>query len=338
MMSVISLAGGARRWGCDGARRLVNVPSIAAIQAEATRIGFVACGVATLDPSTRGDALDQWLANGFAGTMRYLHRQARKRKFPAEATKGARSAIVVLENYAAPADERPVRGDVLKIAAYARGMDYHLVTLARLLVMAEWLKANGAGLAHAWVDHAPIPERELAERAGLGWIGKNTMLIHPQHGSFTFIGSVFTDLDLVPSQPLGADHCGSCTKCLDACPTQALVEPHLLDATRCLSYLTIEYKGEPPTDLLARYDGWAFGCDICNDVCPWNIKFASPTTVAEFARRDDPDRRDATVFERMDQAEFNRRFADTGLARPGFEGMRRNARVAVASPRLDQGS
>jgi epoxyqueuosine reductase len=160
------------------------------------------------------------------------------------------------------------------------------------------------------------------------------MLIHPQHGSYTFIGSVFTDLELPPSEPHGLDHCGSCTRCLDACPTQAFLEPRLLDATRCLSYLTIEYKREPPPALLPRYDGWAFGCDVCNDVCPWNVKFATPTTVAEFASRRDPDRRDPAVFESMDQAEFNRRFADTGLARPGLEGMRRNVRAAVASPRL----
>lgn len=312
------------------------VPSIDAIRAEAARIGFIACGIASLDPSSRGEALDRWLAGGLAGTMRYLHRQARKRKAPASATKGARTAIVVLENYAAPVEERPAPGDVFKIAAYARGTDYHFVTLARLLVLAEWLKANGAGLAHAWVDHAPIPERELAERAGLGWIGKNTMLIHPQHGSYTFIGSVFTDLDLTPSRPLGIDQCGSCTRCLDACPTQAFVEPMVLDATRCLSYLTIEYKRDPPEHLVPHYDGWAFGCDVCNDVCPWNVKFASPATVADFARRRDPDRRDASVFEQMSATEFDRRFADTGLARPGLEGMRRNVRAAAASHSPDR--
>jgi epoxyqueuosine reductase len=292
--------------------------------------------VASLEPSVRGEALDQWLARGYGGTMRYLNRQARKRKHPAQATRGARSAVMVLENYAAPPAERPQPGDAFKIAAYARGMDYHIVTLSRLLVLSEWLLANGAGLAHAWVDHAPIPERELAERAGLGWIGKNTMLIHPQHGSYTFIGAVFTDLVLQPSEPLAMDHCGSCTRCLDACPTQAFVEPRLLDASKCLSYLTIEYKPDPPAAMLPKYDGWAFGCDVCNDVCPWNIKFAVPTTVAEFASRGDPDRRNAAVFDTMDDTEFSRRFADTGLARPGLAAMRRNVRAAVASPRLTQ--
>ena len=199
-------------------------PSVDEVKAEALRIGFAACGIARLDPSVRGDALDRWLAAGYGGTMRYIHRQARKRKQPATITTGARSAVVVLENYAAPPDERPHPGDAFKVAAYARGMDYHVVTLGRLHILAEWLKARGAGLAHAWVDDGPVPDRELAERAGLGWIGKNTMLIHPRIGSYTFIGSVFTDLDLPAGPTVPADLCGSCTRCLDACPTGAFVD------------------------------------------------------------------------------------------------------------------
>ena len=298
------------------------------VNREALRIGFVACGVARLDPSARGEALDRWLAAGYGGTMRYLHRQAKKRKRPGDITPGARSVIVVLENYAAPAAERPQRGDAFKIASYARGMDYHIVTLGRLHVLTQWLKGHGARLAHAWIDDGPVPDRELAERAGLGWIGKNTMLIHPRLGSFTFIGTVFTDLDLAAGTPMATDLCGSCTRCLDACPTNAFVGDRVLDATRCLSYLTIEYQGDAPSDLAARADGWAFGCDICNDVCPWNEKFARPTTVSEFARRPHPDRHDATVFDRMSAAEFDARYADTPLARPGLERMRRNVRVA----------
>ncbi|MES1259382.1 MAG: QueG-associated DUF1730 domain-containing protein, partial [Gemmatimonadota bacterium] len=144
----------------------------AAIREEALRIGFVACGIARLDPSTRGDALDRWLAAGYGGTMRYLHRQAKKRKNPATVTRGAINAIVVLENYTAPASERPQPGDAFKIASYARGMDYHIVTLGRLHILTQWLKQRGAKLAHAWIDDGPVPDRELAERAGLGWIGK----------------------------------------------------------------------------------------------------------------------------------------------------------------------
>ena len=309
----------------------MTAPSVDAIKTEARAIGFAACGVARLEPSARADSLDRWLAAGYAGTMRYLHRQARRRKQPATITPGARAAIVVLDNYAAPPDERPRPGDAYRIAAYARGMDYHLVTLGRLHILAEWLKARGAALAHAWVDDGPVPDRELAERAGLGWIGKNTMLIHPRIGSYTFIGSIFTDLDLPADVPIASDLCGSCTRCLDACPTDAFVADRVLDATRCLSYLTIEYKGALPPDLLPHWDGWAFGCDVCNDVCPWNVKFAEPTTVAEFARRSDPDRGDPGSFDRMTEAEFTRRFADTPLARPGLDRMRRNTAAACAS-------
>ncbi|HEX3928468.1 MAG TPA: tRNA epoxyqueuosine(34) reductase QueG [Gemmatimonadales bacterium] len=305
---------------------------MADIAAEAERIGFAACGVASLEPSARGEAFDRWLAAGYAGTMRYLHRQARKRKTPATATPGARSAIVVLENYTAPLADRTRTGDRYRIAAYARGTDYHLVTLARLRVLAEWLLAHGASLAHAWVDDGPTPDRELAERAGLGWIGKNTMLIHPRVGSYTFIGSIFTDLELLPAAAPLPDLCGSCRRCIEACPTGAIVEERVLDATRCLSYLTIEYKNDPPAELLASWDGWAFGCDVCNDVCPWNVKFAQPTTIGEFARRADPDRTDPAAFDALDEAEFQRRYGDTPLARPGLERMRRNVRVATAAP------
>lgn len=304
-----------------------------AVKAEAARIGFLAAGIAPLVPSVRGDALDRWLAAGYAGSMRYLHRQARRRKEPALATPGAITAVVVLDNYAAPPDERPAPDDAFRIAAYARGMDYHVVTHGRLHRLAEWMKAQGASLAHTWVDDGPIPERELAERAGLGWIGRNTMLIHPRHGSFTFIGTVFTDLVLEHDAPRATDLCGTCTRCIDACPTGAIIDDRVVDATRCLSYQTIENRFDPPAELVPHWDGWAFGCDVCNDVCPWNVKFATPTTVTEFSRRADPDRRDPDVFEHMDEAEFTRRFADTPLARPGLARMRRNVRLATASRR-----
>ncbi|MEP6590283.1 MAG: tRNA epoxyqueuosine(34) reductase QueG [Gemmatimonadota bacterium] len=309
----------------------MSVPTAAEVKAEALRIGFVACGIADLAPSTRGDALDRWLAAGYGGTMRYLHRQARKRKAPGTVTPGAIRAIVVLENYAAPDEELPAPGDRYQIARYARGMDYHLVTHGRLHHLAEWLKARGAGLAHVWIDDGPVPERELGERAGLGWVGKNTMLIHPRIGSWTFIGTVFTDLALPTDVPLDLDRCGSCTRCLDACPTDAFVDERLLDATRCLSYLTIESKQPLPEALLPHWSGWAFGCDICNKVCPWNEKFATPTTVAEFSQRSVPDRRDPAAFELLTDAEFQQTYGDTSLARPGLDRMRRNVRAAVAA-------
>jgi epoxyqueuosine reductase len=309
----------------------MTTPTVTAIRAEALRLGFVACGAATLAPSARGDALDAWLRAGYAGTMGYLPRQARKRKAPASITPGARSAVVVLENYTPPPNERPHPGDAYKVASYARGTDYHLVLHGRLHKLAEWLLAAGAGLAHVWVDDGPVPERELAERAGLGWIGKNTMLINPQIGSYTLIGTIFTDLALSPDQAAVGDHCGTCTRCLDACPTEAFVTERVLDATRCLSYLTIEHRGESPAELHAAWDGWAFGCDVCNDVCPWNVKFAEATTEQEYRIRPHPDRRDPAYFEQLTEAEFAEHFAETPLARPGLDRMRRNTRLAVAS-------
>ena len=309
----------------------MTIATLAAIRTEALRLGFAACGAAGLQPSTRGDALDAWLRAGYAGTMGYLPRQARKRKTPATITPGARSAVVVLENYTPPPNERPHPGDAFKIASYARGTDYHLVLHGRLHKLAEWLLAHGAGLAHVWVDDGPVPERELAERAGLGWIGKNTMLINPRIGSYTLIGTIFTDLELAPDLPPVGDHCGTCTRCLDICPTEAFVTERVLDATRCLSYLTIEHRGEPPPALHAAWDGWAFGCDACNDACPWNVKFAEATIEPEYAVRSHPDRRDPAYFDQLTEAEFTQHFADTPLARPGLDRMRRNTRLAVAS-------
>jgi len=302
-------------------------PSPAELAAEAERLGFVACGVAGLEPSRRAEAFDDWLARGYAGTMRYLHRQARKRKQPARIVPGARVAVVVLEGYLSPSDAagRPAG---VRLARYARGEDYHAALMRRLSQLAQFLTARGAAVAHCWVDSGPVPERELAERAGLGWIGKNTMLIRPGAGSYFFIGTIFTDLELAPGTPMVTDHCGSCTRCLEACPTQAFVAPRILDATRCISYLTIEWKRAIPEDLAGQLDGWAFGCDVCNDVCPWNERFAEPTPRPEYAARPVPDTTDPGYFDRMSETEFDRLFQDSPLSRPGLAGMRRNWRAA----------
>lgn len=300
------------------------------VRAAAAELGFLACGIAGLEESRYGEALDDWLGRGYAGTMRYLHRQAGKRKRPAEIVPGARVAVVVLDNYLPePLDRPPTPG--VKIAKYARGRDYHLECGQRLERLADSLRGLGATVARVYVDAGPVPERELAHRAGLGWFGKNTMLIRPGVGSFFFIGSIFTDLDLRPDEPFPTEHCGTCTRCLDACPTDAFASPGVLDATRCLSYLTIELAEEPPDDLRSRYQGWAFGCDVCNDVCPWNVRFAEPTSTPAYRDRETIDRRDPDFFERMEQPEFDRRFGDTALERPGLAGMRRNFRHAFAS-------
>jgi epoxyqueuosine reductase len=282
--------------------------SAQSVRAEATALGFAACGIADLSESRFAGALDDWLGRGYGGTMRYLNRQATKRKRPAEIVPGAIRAVVVLENYYAPPVAAAVTAKpTVEISKYARGRDYHLEVAERLKSLAQFLRRGGATIARGFVDAGPVPERELAARAGLGWIGKNTMLIRPGAGSYFFIACVLTDL------PLAVDRA------------------RVLDATRCISYLTIEYRGDVPAQLIGRLDGWALGCDICNDVCPWNERFAAPGGPAAYQDRAAINAGDPEFFERLSEAEFDERFSDTPLERPGLEGMRRNFRNAFAS-------
>ena len=298
----------------------------AAIKARAQELGFLACGITHPGPSIYADQLDEWLARGFAGTMRYLHRQAARRKEPQRIDPAARAVVVVLDNYYTP--DEPSDSSAPRIAKYARGKDYHRVTGERLGLLSDFLREHGAVLSRTFADAGPVPERELAQRAGLGWIGKNTMLVRPDAGSFFFIGSVFTDLPLQSDLPFELDRCGSCTRCLDACPTQAFVAPRVMDATRCISYLTIEQKGPLPDELAGHLEGYAFGCDICNDVCPWNQRFATPTTLPEFQPLHTLKGAEPELFEHMTEEEFDARFGMTPLERPGLAGMRRNFRSA----------
>jgi epoxyqueuosine reductase len=300
------------------------------VKAYALELDFIACGITDLGPTAHGEALDGWLAKGYAGTMRYLHRQAKRRKQPRLIDSRPAAAVVILDNYYSPdggADRAAPR-----IAKYARGEDYHRVTMGRLDRMAEFLRRNGATYARSFSDAGPVPERELAQRAGLGWIGKNTMLVRPGVGSFFFIGSVFTDLPLPADAPFEIDHCGSCTRCLDACPTGAFVEPRVLDATRCISYLTIESKGPIPEALVPKLEGWAFGCDACNDACPWNQR-ATETQVAEFKPRPGLRELTADAMGRMGEAEFSVRFGESPLRRAGLRGLQRNLRAVLRDRR-----
>jgi len=323
------------------------------IRSRAAELGFLACGFTDLSPNAHGDALDRWLKAGYGGTMRYLNRQARKRREPAQIDARARSAIVCIDCYyygaaagseaAGTAAEQVAGGEAavgaaaaphpFKIARYARGEDYHRVTLRRLDLLGDLLRDHGARWTRSFTDSGPVPERELARRAGLGWIGKNTMLIRPGEGSWFVIGSVLTDLVLEPDAPFTTDHCGTCTRCLDACPTEAFVEPRVLDATRCISYQTIEYAGPIDPGVAERLNGWIFGCDICNEVCPWNERFAAPSRIAEFRPRDAPRLSDAEYFQRMTEMEFHEVFWDSPLGRAGLERLRRNVATALANAR-----
>jgi epoxyqueuosine reductase len=301
------------------------------IKRRAAELGFAATGIARLDRNPHANELDRWLADGHAGTMTYLHRQADKRKDPRRIMPGARTAVVTLTNYyhgsadpvLTPQPERP------RVAQYAWSPDYHDVLGARLEQLATAIRELVPGATtRCYVDAGPVPERELAQLAGLGWIGKNMMLIHPEIGSFTFIGVVLTDADLAPDLPFEADRCGTCRRCLDACPTQAFAGPRDLDARACISYLTIEHRGEFTATQASQVGDWLFGCDVCQDVCPWNVSFARETLDPEFSPSSDVARPDVRELTTLDENDFQRRYAGTPFTRPGHGGMRRNA-VAV---------
>ncbi len=251
------------------------------LKAEALRRGFSLAGVTRLVPSDHEAFLRAWLAAGHHGEMAYLAREdaVERRIDPANAWPGLRSAIVVAHNYYVEGDSTaehdPSRG---VIARYARGRDYHKVMKKSLLGLLRWIEEQTGqelSAARAYVDTGPVLERELARRAGLGWFGRNTMLLNPRIGSFFFIGALLLELDIEPDEPFVADHCGTCSACVHACPTRALLGRDadgapIIDATRCISYLTIEHRGAIPHELRPLMGNRIYGCDICQDVCPWN--------------------------------------------------------------------
>jgi len=310
----------------------VTAELAAAVKDAARRLGFDAVGICDLRPVER-DALRDWLERGYAATMQYMHRQAAKRQEPARIAPGSTRAVMLLKRYYAP--DPPGSEIKARVARYAWGEDYHRVLGGKLAALADALVALGADRAATrwYVDAGPVPERELAQRAGLGWIAKNTLLIHPRLGSFTFIACVLTDLALKIDEPFTADHCGSCRACLDACPTNAFPDARILDATRCISYLTIEHRGAFSESQGRMVGDWLFGCDVCQDVCPWNDKFAQPTNEPRFAPRPDVVGVDPHELVTIDAAEFRRRYADTAFERPAREGIARNAEQVIANHR-----
>ncbi len=299
------------------------------LKRRALAIGFDAVGVASLEPDVHGPELDRWLDAGYAGTMTYLQRQAAGRKQPGRIMPDAKVAVVTLTNYwhgpAAP-------GATDRVAQYAWSTDYHRVLGARLERLAQVIRDLAPGArTRRYIDAGPVPERELARRAGLGWIGKNTMLIDPERGSFTFIGSVLTDAAFAPDLPFEADRCGTCRACLEACPTDAFVDAHVLDARRCIAYLTIEYRGAFTDEQRDQVGSWLFGCDDCQDVCPWNVRFATTTHDPDLAPRPMLATARADDLLSLDQGSFEARYGDTPFVRPGMRGMHRNAAAVRAN-------
>ena len=314
------------------------------IKAQAAYLGFDLAGVTTADPPRHGDYYAEWVEQGLAGEMAYLERQIEKRQDPRKILPDARSLVVVAMNYRCP-DPDPVPGMQAgtpedppesttprgKIARYARGDDYHDVMKAKLLALLRFVqeRAGRPVEGKVYVDTGPVLEREFAVRAGLGWFGKHTNLIHKRVGSWLLIGEILLDIELDPDGP-AADHCGTCTLCLEACPTDAIVEPYVVDSRRCISYHTIELKGAIPLEYRAAMGDRVFGCDDCQDVCPWNRR-APETGHPAFVARPWNEMPDLIEMLGLTPEAFRTRFKGSPVKRTKRRGLLRNAAVALGN-------
>lgn len=312
----------------------------AAIRARALEMGFSAVGIAPVRPSDHGEAYARWIAEGMHGEMAYLAREdaVAKRRDPAVLVPGARSAVVVALEYHAPDGDGDASADPSRgvFARYARNDDYHDLMKARLIAFQDWIGETLVPVGgRAYVDTGAVLERELARRAGLGWFGRNTMHIRPRAGSYHFLGVILLDVPLAYDEPFARDHCGRCRACVDACPTGALLgrdergAPRM-DARRCISYLTIELRGPIPRALRPLMRNRIYGCDICQEVCPWN-SFAGTTAEEAFLPRAGVDGASLLELMGMTQEEFSRRFKDSPVKRTKRRGLLRNVAVALGN-------
>jgi epoxyqueuosine reductase len=291
------------------------------IKAEAQRLSFMACGISEATfLETEARNLETWLKRDYHGEMTWMENHFDKRVDPRKLVDGAKSVVSVLLNYFPEKQQRP---DAPQISKYAYGEDYHHVIKRKLKELMGFIETEiGEVHGRAFVDSAPVLDRAWAQRSGLGWVGKHSLLLTKNAGSFYFIGELILDIDLEPDHPT-TDHCGTCTKCIDACPTDAIVQPQVVDGSKCISYLTIELKKEIPTAFAGQLENWAFGCDICQDVCPWN-RFSKPTVEPAFT----PDHRllnySAKEWEEITQDVFTDLFKTSAVKRTKFEGLQRN--------------
>jgi len=289
----------------------------------ASEFGFNFCGIAQatkLEEDAR--RLEFWLSKGMHGNMHYMERYFDLRIDPRQLVPGAKSVITLLLNYF-PTEKQDA--ETPKISKYAYGKDYHEVIREKLNKLIESIKINvGEIHGRGFVDSAPVLERTWAQRSGLGWVGKNGNLINKQTGSFFFIATLITDLDLVPDEPFAKDYCGSCTRCIDACPTDAILPGKIVDGSKCISYFTIELKDMLiPAEMKGKFENWAFGCDICQDVCPWN-RFSKPTNEIEFTPLPGILNISTKEWEAMTEEKFKSIFMHSALNRSKLKGIQRN--------------
>ncbi|MGE3163559.1 MAG: tRNA epoxyqueuosine(34) reductase QueG [Planctomycetota bacterium] len=300
-----------------------------ALKQRARDLGFLRVGVAAAGRSPHADPFLEWLAKGRIGSMEYLARNVARRVDPRETVPGARSVIALSLPYEDRVEfpDDPSHG---KVARYARGRDYHKVIPPLLEELCALVRDDGRWRAWYSVDAGPILERDWAAAAGVGWIGKNALIVDREVGTYTFLAVIVTDRAYAVDAP-ATDHCGTCRACLDACPTNAFVAPHSLDAERCISYLTIEHRGALPSELAGKLDGWVFGCDVCQEVCPYNQRRQRPhpEVLPDLTPRSLPT--DLTTLAGLDRDGFVTAFAGTALVRTGVEGLRRNARANLGA-------
>ncbi|GIV66784.1 MAG: epoxyqueuosine reductase [Bellilinea sp.] len=307
------------------------------IKAEAFRLGFDLVGFTTPSPPASFPVYKNWLERGLHGDMAYLARSdaVARRADPSLILPGVKTILVVAIRYPRPQDAPPATTEPHgRVAAYAWGQDYHEiipVRLRELIAMVQQKKENQPFEWKILTDSGPVLERDFAQRAGLGWIGKNTCLIHPQIGSYFLLGELFLTLELEADSPFTADHCGSCQRCIEACPTQCILPDRTLDAKRCISYLTIENKGEIPSELRPAINNWIFGCDICQQVCPWNIRFASSHYDSAFSPQKNTARPPLSREIRLSPSEFKQKFERSPIRRAKRRGYLRNVAVALGN-------
>ncbi|MCA9238691.1 MAG: tRNA epoxyqueuosine(34) reductase QueG [Planctomycetales bacterium] len=307
-----------------------------AVKERAAQLGFDLCGVCAAVRPRGADRLDEWLAAGYAGQMGYLAGRREAYDHPSGVLDGARSVVMLGVAYRTTGPTIPSPGQG-RVSRYAWGdSDYHTVVREKLHQLADHVRGLApSALTRGVVDTAPLLERDFAQLAGLGWVGKNTLLINKPQGSWFFLAALLTDVELIVDEPFSADHCGACTACLTACPTGAFPQPYVLDASRCISYLTIELRDSVPVELREGMHDWLFGCDVCQDVCPWNRKAAFSTEPA-FQPRGDSNPMDLAPLFEMDEAAFRRRFRQTPLWRAHRDGLVRNAAIVLGNT-LPQG-
>ncbi len=302
---------------------------------EAHRLGFFLAGVTTPDPPAHFPAFENWLAQGQHAGMGYLatERSRLRRADPKQILPECKSILVLGVPYSPASSSGRKPGEIQgRIASYALGKDYHLVLPPRLKTLMNFIEAQAGHPVphHIYTDTGPILERDLAQRAGLGWIGKNTCLIHPHAGSYFLLAEILLALELEPDAPFATDHCGTCTRCIETCPTDAILPNRTLDARRCISYLTIENKGDIPEELRPFMQDWIFGCDLCQTACPWN-RFSSPEGDASFQPDDSSLFPDLVQMLALTPESFNQQFKHSPIQRAKRKGLLRNAAVALGN-------